>query len=106
MGDAKRKVIAMRKTCSRGHAFDKTSDCPTCPICWSGSYRKDFVCDFPEGLGAPALRALANAGIKGLSQLGRYTEKEVADLHGMGPKGIDLLKEALKKKKLSFKMKK
>ncbi len=64
--------------------------------------RKEFVSDFPEKLGAPALRALANAGIKGLSQLGRYTEKDVADLHGMGPKGIKMLKEALKKKKLNF----
>lgn len=96
----------MRKTCSRGHVFDKTSDCPTCPICWSGAYRKDFESDFPQKLGAPALRALANAKIKGLSQLGRYTEKEIADLHGMGPKGMVMLKEALKKKKLGFKISK
>jgi|JI8StandDraft_1071087.scaffolds.fasta_scaffold09860_4 hypothetical protein len=96
----------MQKTCSRGHVFNKTSDCPTCPICWSGSYRKEFESDFPEKLGAPALRALAHAKVKGLAQLGRHTEKEIADLHGMGPKGIKMLKEALKKQRLSFKSEK
>lgn len=96
----------MRKTCSRGHVFEKTSDCPTCPICWSGAYRKTFVSDFPESLSAPALRALTHAGIKGLSQLGRYTEKEVGALHGMGPKGVAMLKAELKKKKLDFKISK
>ena len=28
------------KVCSRGHKFDKSSDCPVCPICWPGSYKK------------------------------------------------------------------
>jgi hypothetical protein len=33
------------------------------------------------------------------------TEREVANLHGMGPKGIRMLKEALSAKGWSFKSK-
>ncbi len=44
-----------------------------------------------------------NAGIGTLKQLAKKTEKEIASLHGMGPKGIRILKESLATKKLSFK---
>lgn len=27
------------KICSRGHAFTKSKDVPTCPICWPGRYK-------------------------------------------------------------------
>lgn len=59
--------------------------------------------DFPENLSAPAFRALQSARIHNLSDLKKFAEKEVANLHGMGPKGIRLLKESLKKKDISFK---
>jgi hypothetical protein len=39
---------------------------------------------FETKLSAPALRALANAGITGLKQLASYSEKEIATLHGIG----------------------
>jgi hypothetical protein len=91
-----------KETCSRGHVFYKSSDCPVCPKCWSGYYRKKQS-DFPVALSAPALRALLHANISSLKKLATHTEKEIADLHGMGPKGITMLEAALKQKKLSFK---
>jgi hypothetical protein len=50
---------------------------------------------FPPGIGGPALRALANAGIRSMSDLTRRTKKELAALHGMGPKALGLLESAL-----------
>lgn len=50
---------------------------------------------FPAGLSGPALRALAYAGIRSMTQLAQRTEAEVAALHGMGPKGVRMLREAL-----------
>lgn len=91
-----------KKTCSRGHVFYKSSDCPVCPKCWSGYYRQKNQGDFPDKLAAPALRALLHAGILNLTQLSKHTEKEVLALHGMGPGSIPLLKGAMKAKGLSF----
>jgi len=101
-----RKTSVKRlKICARGHRFYKSSDCPVCPICWKGYYRREAQSDFPEKIGAPALRALQNAKIKNLRTLARWSENDVADLHGMGPKGIRLLKQALREQGLSFKKK-
>lgn len=58
---------------------------------------------FETKLSQPALRALAGAGIKNLQQLSKFSEKEISNLHGMGPTGIVALKAALKTKGLSFK---
>jgi hypothetical protein len=91
------------KTCGRGHRYQKSSDCPICPICWSGYYRTKSQSDFPEHLSAPALRALLHAKITTLSQLTKYTEKEIANLHGMGPKGVKMLKSSLMAMKKAFK---
>jgi hypothetical protein len=94
------------KACERGHQFKKSSSCPVCPICWSSYYNDKYRSDFPQKLGAPALRALLNADIKNLRQLTRWSEKQVLDLHGMGAKGVGELKSALRKKGLSFLKKK
>lgn len=59
--------------------------------------------DFPAGLSLPALRALYGAGYTQLKDLTKVSEADVLNLHGMGPKGIRMLKAALKKKGLSFK---
>jgi uncharacterized protein YdhG (YjbR/CyaY superfamily) len=100
VGAAKKGV---RKTCSRGHVFYKSSDCPVCPACWSGYYRKKAQSDFPKGIGAPALRALVDAKIRSLAKLATRTEAEVAALHGMGPKALGALKRAMRARHLSFK---
>ncbi|MEI2719718.1 MAG: hypothetical protein V9E87_06195 [Gemmatimonadales bacterium] len=41
------------------------------------------------------LRALANAGIRSMAELAKWSEADVAALHGVGPKGLRLLGEAL-----------
>ena len=58
--------------------------------------------DFPK-IGAPATRALEAAGYTSLKQLTKVTEAELAQLHGMGPRAIGILREALKAEGLSFK---
>lgn len=50
---------------------------------------------FPSGVSGPALRALAHANIRTMSQLAQRSEAELRALHGMGPKGIRLLKAGL-----------
>ena len=59
--------------------------------------------DFPIKLAAPALRALANAKINTLQQLTKYSEKEIAALHGIGNNALIKIKEALSANSLSFK---
>lgn len=91
---------AKEKTCSKGHKFFKTSDCPTCPVC--ENLRKP-IDSFMSLLAAPARRALENAGITTLKQLSRYSEKEIMALHGIGKSSIPRLNDALKLHGLKFK---
>lgn len=57
--------------------------------------------DFPK-TGAPAQRALIGAGYTHLAQLTSVSEKELGTLHGMGPKALRILREALAERGLSF----
>ena len=54
-------------------------------------------------IGAPARAALHLAGYTTLEQLPDVTEKELLALHGVGPKAIRLLREALAEEGLAFK---
>lgn len=58
--------------------------------------------DLPK-LAAPAQRALASAGITNLKLLSKFTETEIAQLHGMGPNALGGLRAALEAQGLSFK---
>ena len=58
--------------------------------------------DFPPGIGAPAHRALAAAGITRLEQLTTLHEADLLKLHGVGPKAIRLLRGALAEQGLAF----
>ncbi|MBK9925346.1 MAG: DUF1801 domain-containing protein [Anaerolineales bacterium] len=58
--------------------------------------------DLPK-IGAPATRALEAAGYTTLKQLTKVTEAEIAQLHGMGPKALGILRDTLKAQGLSFK---
>jgi hypothetical protein len=58
--------------------------------------------DFPSGLSQPARRALVGAGFTRLEQLAGVSEDEIRRLHGMGPRGLDLLRRALDARGLSF----
>lgn len=57
---------------------------------------------FPPGLSQPARRALHGAGYTTLDQVATATEAELLRLHGMGPKGIRILREALHARGQSF----
>jgi DNA-directed RNA polymerase alpha subunit len=58
--------------------------------------------DFPK-TSKPAERALIKAGYTRLEQLSNVSEAELLKLHGMGPKALERLREALGAKGLSFK---
>jgi DNA-directed RNA polymerase alpha subunit len=56
----------------------------------------------PTGLGAPAERALAQAGYESLEQLTQITEADLLRLHGVGPKAVRRLREELASRALTF----
>lgn len=87
--------------CKNGHSFERSSACPVCPKCSSEAMANIFGDEFPN-IGAPAFRAIDNAGIKTLRDITNYSEKELLSLHGFGPRALTMLKDALNKKRLSF----
>lgn len=58
--------------------------------------------ELPKGLSQPALRALASIKVNSLEDLALHSEKEITNLHGMGPKGVALIISALEQANLSF----
>jgi hypothetical protein len=54
-------------------------------------------------IGQPALRALASIGVTGLEQLPAYRAADLLALHGIGPRAIRILEEALAAHGLAFK---
>ena len=67
-----------------------------------GKAKKKNTGDLPAKLGAPAERALAEAGIKNLRQLTKISEMEIKRLHGVGPNALGKLRQALAETGLSF----
>ena len=61
---------------------------------------------FPAGVSGPALRALAGAGVRSVAELARWTESDLAKLHGMGPKALGTLHAALEASGRSFRSEK
>ena len=57
--------------------------------------------DLPR-IGAPATGALRLAGYTRLDQLAGVPERDLAQLHGVGPKALRILREALAERGLSF----
>lgn len=55
-----------------------------------------------NSLSQPAQRALANAGIETLEQLAQLTESAFKQLHGIGPKTLKQLREAMIARNLCF----
>lgn len=53
-------------------------------------------------IGGPATDALALEGVTLLDQLPAWTEKELLALHGVGPKAVRILREALAAQGLAF----
>lgn len=56
----------------------------------------------PTGIGRPAEGAFVHAGITRLEQFTELTEKQVLQIHGVGPKAVGVLKLALQARGLSF----
>lgn len=56
----------------------------------------------PDGLSAPAQRALSAARIMSLKDLRQWREADVAALHGLGPKTLTALRAALKSAGMSY----
>jgi hypothetical protein len=50
---------------------------------------------FPRSIGRPATGALLAAGYTGLSQLDGVPAADLLRLHGVGPKAVAVLREAL-----------
>jgi uncharacterized protein YdhG (YjbR/CyaY superfamily) len=57
--------------------------------------------DLPN-IGAPATRALAHAGITRLADVATWTERDLLELHGVGPKAIRILSPLLAEQGLGF----
>ena len=57
---------------------------------------------FPKGMSGPSLRALANAGIRSMTDVAHWREADLAQLHGMGPKALGVLRAALAAKGTGF----
>lgn len=53
------------------------------------------VGDLPRAIGRPATRALAGAGITTLAQVAELSEAELLAVHGVGPKAVRILREAV-----------
>lgn len=90
----------MKKTCINGHTFQKTSDCPVCPVCES---QKRPEQRFLQLLAAPARRALENEGILTLEKLATYSEKELLALHGFGKSSLPILRNEMARHNLQLK---
>ena len=60
------------------------------------------VGDLPDAIGKTAARELQLAGVDSLTKVSLHTEKELLALHGVGPKSLRILAEALAAKGLGF----
>ncbi len=58
--------------------------------------------DLPASIGKAATRALANAGLTTLDQVATRTRAELLAMHGVGPKAVRILAEALEEKGMSL----
>ena len=63
---------------------------------------REWIADLPRSIGKPATQALTLAGWVRLEQLAARSEADLRKLHGVGPKAIRILREAMEEKGLSF----
>ena len=57
---------------------------------------------FPRGIGRPATGALLAAGYTDLAQLDGVPEDDLLRMHGVGPKAVAVLREALAERGLAL----
>jgi hypothetical protein len=58
--------------------------------------------DLPTGIGRPATQALRGAGVTMLEQVAQHSRAELLALHGVGPKAVRVLSEALEQRGLAL----
>jgi predicted flap endonuclease-1-like 5' DNA nuclease len=63
------------------------------------------VGDLPDAIGKTAARELAYNGITTLAQVADLSVSEVLAIHGVGPKAVRILREALAAKGLAYREK-
>jgi predicted flap endonuclease-1-like 5' DNA nuclease len=61
------------------------------------------VGDLPNEIGKTAARELSRNGITSLRQVAGHSKKELLAIHGVGPKAIAILGDALAEKGLDYK---
>jgi len=61
------------------------------------------VGDLPDSIGKTAARELSHNGITTLARVAEHSRKELLAIHGVGPKAVAILAEALADKGLGFK---
>lgn len=92
-----RLVEKKRRVCEKGHTFFKSTDCPSCPTCDKENKPSS---GFLSKLSSPAR---VHEGIDTLQKLSLYTEKEILNIHGIGPASLPKLRSSLEEEGLSFK---
>lgn len=68
----------------------------------SRSSSPDSGSDLPVGIGRPATRAFALAGYTRLEHFTTVCEADLLRLHGVGPKALRVLRNALAERGLAF----
>lgn len=94
-----RLVEKKRRVCEKGHTFFKSTDCPSCPTCDKENKPSS---GFLSKLSSPARNALVHEGVDTLQKLSLYTEKEILNIHGIGPASLPKLRSSLEEEGLSF----
>ncbi|MCP3027727.1 RNA polymerase alpha subunit C-terminal domain-containing protein [Halobacillus sp. A5] len=88
------------RVCEKGHKYYKSSECPSCPACDKENKPKN---SFLSNLSSPARNALIHKEIDTLKQLSTFTEKEILQIHGIGPSSLPTMRKLLEEEGLSFK---
>jgi predicted flap endonuclease-1-like 5' DNA nuclease len=56
---------------------------------------EEWFASLGKAIGGPATRALVGAGITTLAQVAAVTDAELLAMHGVGPRAVRILREAL-----------
>lgn len=73
------------------------------PLQQTASVAAGEVGDLPRAIGRPATRALSGAGITTLHSVSKHSADELLALHGVGPRAVRTLTEALAERGLTLK---
>ncbi|WP_096271266.1 RNA polymerase alpha subunit C-terminal domain-containing protein [Paucisalibacillus globulus] len=88
------------RVCEKGHQYYKSSDCKSCPTCDKENKPKN---GFLSKLSSPARNALLHEGIDTVQKLAMYSEKEILQIHGIGPASLPVMRASLEEEGLLFK---